>query len=367
MELNWQDRNWKIVANGVVIKDFGRNESEARQALRLLRDLRLNQHGTIGEPKPVLEYWLSDGRAPIGIAAGVRPLAIDSASLKAELSLGQWVVRDRQRVWFNFGPRGDEAQQTLAVMQKYKFTQVAAVGTPAPSLMVFLGNPVRPGSRAASNAPQTQPAATAAKNGYIPPTLLPLRNGSGQPNQLMSTFNRGPGENLTAHVATFPSSTVQPPAPGLSERVTFDWRLAQVHQDQGRFKLTAGSHVLGDFGSNERAATQALSAVKYYRFTEHCQVGQPAPYCSYFLVGGQSPRGIPLGLQGQPIDAAHLAVQQVGDKYALVSNGQPVLQFGPRPDEARHMLDVIQRHKFDHVCHVGGPEEQGMTFLVQAQ
>ena len=367
-ELNWQDRNWKIVANGVVIKEFGRSESEARQALRLVRELGLNQHGTVGEPKPVVEYWLRDGHAPIGLASGVRSLAIDSSSLKAELSSGQWIVRDRQRVWFNFGSRGDEAQQALAIMQKYQFTQVAAIGTPTPSMMVFLGNPARPGSGPATNQPApTRAAAPAtAMTGYIPPTLPPLRSVSSQSNQPWSSFNRGPVDNLTTHSSPYPRSA-PPSAAGVSERVTFDWRLAQVHQEQGRFKVMAGSHVLGDFGTNERAAAQALTAVKYYRFTEQCQVGQPAPYCSYFLVGGLSPRGIPFGLQGQPIDAAHLAVQQVGDKYALVSNGHPLMQFGPRPDEARHMLDVIQRHKFDHVCHVGGPEEQGMTFLVQAQ
>jgi len=366
-ELIWQDRTWKLVANGVVIKDFGRRESDARQAQRLVHELRLNQHGTVGTT-PVMEYWLSDGHAPMGIASGLRTLAIDPSSLKAELSQGQWLVRDRQRVWLNFGLRGDEAHQALAVMKKHEFTQVATIGAPSPTMMLFLGNPVRPGSGAATfRPPQTPPPdAVAALGGYTPPTLPPLRNAATQPNQPTTAFSHGPAESLSAHQTTFLRGA--PPAPpGLSERVPFDWRQTQVRQELGHWKLTVGSHILGDFGSNERAATQALKTVQYYRFTEHCQVGQPQSYCSYFLVGGQAPRGIPFGVVGQPIDAAHLAVQQVGDKYALVSGGQSLLQFGQRPDEAQHMLDVIQRHKFDHVCHLGGPEEQGMTFLVQAK
>ena len=107
--------------------------------------------------------------------------------------------------------------------------------------------------------------------------------------------------------------------------------------------------------------------MQYYHFTEQCQVGQPTPYCTYFLVGGQAPRGIPFGVQGRPLDVDHMQVQKVGDNYVLVTAGQPVLQFGPRPDEARHMFDVIRRQHFDCVCHFGGPEEKGMTFLVQAR
>ena len=52
----------------------GRHETEAREALRLLRELRLNQRGTVGSPRPVMEYWLTDGRAPQGFTQGLRPL-----------------------------------------------------------------------------------------------------------------------------------------------------------------------------------------------------------------------------------------------------------------------------------------------------
>ena len=367
-QLIWQEQTWKLVAEGVVIKDFGRRESDARQAQRLIHDLHLTQHGTVGTPV-LMEYWLSDGHAPTGFVSGMRTLSIDPASLKVEQSHGQWVVRDRQRVWFNFGVRGDEAGQALGVMKKHGFTQVATVGMPTPTMMVFLGNPVRPGAGAASYpAPPTAPSdAAAALAGYVPATLPPLHYVAAQPNQPTSAFHHEPVETLSASHPTSFLRGAPPEAPGLTERVAFDWRQAQVRKDLGHWKVTAGSHVLADFGANQNAAAEALKAVQFYHFTEQCQVGQPSPYCSYFLVSGQAPRGIPFGVQGQPIDVVHLAVQQVGNKYALVSGSQTVLQFGPRPDEARHMLDVIQRHQFDRVCHVGGPEEEGMTFLVKAQ
>jgi hypothetical protein len=367
-ELVWRDWNWKLVADGVVIKEFGRRESEARQALRLIRGLHLTEHGTIGSPAPVMEYWLSDGQAPQGLASGVRPLALDPTSLKAEQREGQWVVRDKQRVWFNFGLRGDEAQQALTVMQKYGFTQAAMLGNPlSPTMMVFTANPVQPGSGSLTfKAPHgPAPDASAAIAGYVPTALPPLAHAATQPNQPTIAFNQGPVASLPARTTWLRAAP--PEAPGLTERVSFDWRQAQVRQEHGRWKLEAGSHVLGDFGTNQHAAAEALKAVQYYRFTEQCQVGQPTPYCTYFLVGGQAPHGIPFGVQGQRLDVDHLQVQKLGDNYALTTAGQPVMQFGPRPDEARHMYDAIKRYRFDSVCHFGGPEETGMTFLVQAR
>src|SRR5438105_7674149 len=47
-ELVWRDWTWKLMVDGVLIKDFGRREIEARQALRLVRTLGLTQHGTVG-------------------------------------------------------------------------------------------------------------------------------------------------------------------------------------------------------------------------------------------------------------------------------------------------------------------------------
>jgi hypothetical protein len=367
-KLIWQDRTWKLAVDGVVVKDFGRRESDARAALRLVQELHLTQHGTVGEPAPVMEYWLSDGHAPQGLAPGVRPLAIDTSSLKVEESQGQWVLRDRQRVWFNFGPRGDEAGRALAVMQKHHFTQAAILGSPSPTMMVFLANPVQAGSGATTFKPPktlpTDPAAALA--GYASAALPPLKHAATQPNQPVMPFHDGPIDKLPVPHASFLRGA-PPEAPGITERVSFDWRQAQVRQEQGHWKLAAGSHVIADFGTNQHTATEALKAVQYYRFTEQCQVGRPTPYCSYFLANGQAPRGVPLGVQAQPIDVAHLQVQKVGDKYALVTAGQPILQFGPRPDEARHMVDVIQRHRFDVVCHVGGPEEKGLTFLARSR
>src|SRR6266700_1253850 len=43
-DLDWSFQGWRLLADGAALKDFGRSEGEARQALRLIRELRLNQH-----------------------------------------------------------------------------------------------------------------------------------------------------------------------------------------------------------------------------------------------------------------------------------------------------------------------------------
>src|SRR5262245_4757096 len=97
-EVRWQDNRWQILAEGVCLKDFGRREAEAREALRLIRALSLNQRGTVGTPQPVMEYWLSSGQAPKAFTAGIRVQPVELASVRAEAMEKQWCVRDAQRV-----------------------------------------------------------------------------------------------------------------------------------------------------------------------------------------------------------------------------------------------------------------------------
>src|SRR5271166_4217280 len=50
VQVVWDDYRWQIMAGDRVLKDFGRHEEEARQALRLIQELGLTQRGTVGNP-----------------------------------------------------------------------------------------------------------------------------------------------------------------------------------------------------------------------------------------------------------------------------------------------------------------------------
>src|SRR5262249_3116256 len=83
-ELRWQDNRWQLASGNIFLKDFGRYETEGRAVLRVVRELRLNTMTTLGSPRPIMEYWLSNGEAPHGSAAGLHTLPLDPASLLAD-------------------------------------------------------------------------------------------------------------------------------------------------------------------------------------------------------------------------------------------------------------------------------------------
>jgi hypothetical protein len=356
-ELRWTNRHWQLVAGGVVLKDFGRRESEARAALRLVRELRLSQRGTIGSPHPVMEYWLADGHAPQGLVAGLHPVPLDPASLRAEEIQGQWWVRDDQRALFNFGGAAEDAREAVAVLRRYDFTQFVPVGLPAPDMQVFLGS----GSALAPRrilAPRLAPASPALARTFPPGHAT----GPATPEAAVrrTSFEQ-------------PASSKPPHAPASlgdqlaeAERVPVSWRQAEIRQDDDGWKLVAGNITLANFGPHESDARTALAAMRYYHFTEHGSLGRPRPLFSYFLVNGQAPRGYMMGLRHVPFQPEVLTVRQTDDAWGLYEGNRAILQFGDHPDEARQALRLIQRYQFDTLCLVGRPDTGAMTFFVRA-
>jgi hypothetical protein len=376
-EVTWADNGWRIVAGGVTLKEFGRRENEARDALRLIRDLRLNSYASIGSPTPIMEYWLSNGQAPQSILIpGLRVYPFDPANLRVEEAQGQWCLYDGQRVLFNFGTRADDARQALAVIRKYGFTEVGVVGQANPAMLLFLSRPgeagvptlpashVR-GSRATPmQNPSHNPAQANAKgkegmNTLISPALPPLRPASKPPQGgwlSRDFFGRRPPSGAT------------PGLNDLSERVPFDWRQAQVRREGNDWVLGVGGYVLANFGPNEQAARVALTATHYYRFTEYCTLGGPQGlHFAYFLSNGQAPRGPMLGLHGESFQPEKLEVKRLDKEWAIVAGKQPLFHFGDKQEEAKEALGVIQRNRFDSIYRIGATEDHGLTFLVRTR
>jgi hypothetical protein len=388
--LIWQDSRWQVVAGGTVLKDFGPREMEARQALRLIREMHLTQHGTIGSPQPVMEYWLSNGQVPQGLGNGLRLVPIDQGSLRVEQEQGQWCVRDGQRVLFNFGQRADDAQQALGVLRKYGFTRAGVLGQGIPLMLVFMNPPTDPHSAAdamahlahqpgltAGQFPGAQPPNNlppevlakypgAAMNQMVPPAV-PLLKNAPLPQGPRTPFAGGTIQELlpVSHTAALGGSV--PRLTDVAERIPVDWRQVQLRQEGGNWKLVAGNYTVGNFGGSERDARLALAAVQFYRTTEHCLVGGPKGHFSYFLSNGQPPHGLMMGLPGQFFQPETLEVQQVGDRWAICAGAQTLVRLGDKPEEARQMLEVIQRHKFDTLCHLGASEDEGVNFLVKTR
>jgi hypothetical protein len=364
--LDWSSEGWRLTTGAATLKDFGRRESDARQALRLIRELRLNQHGTIGGQAPSLEYWLADGQPPRGPATGLHTLPIDGASLRVEQTQTQWVLRDNQRVLFNFGNEQSDARQALAVIRKYGFTEVGSVNPAAPSMVVFFAQPDAVSTANLHSGRSRDPARlTGAPDKPAPDPLLPA------------------GRLLAQHPGVVASAPVAPAVPplwqvGLSgnslsatsqtpDRTPFDWRQVQLRKEDGGWKLAAGSCVLADFGADEHAARLGLSAVQYYRFTERRQVGGESARFTYFLVGGQPPRGAMFGADGQPFQLNRLQVRQIEGRWTVCDGDQPLVEMGDKAEEANQVLDLIRRQQVDRLCRLGAADGRGMTFLVRSR
>jgi hypothetical protein len=385
-QVRWQDNRWQILTGGVCLKDFGRREAEAREVLRLIRALSLNQRGTVGTPQPVMEYWLSSGQAPQAFMAGLRVQPVELASVRAEAMEKQWCVRDAQRVLFLFGTHREEAQTAAEIIRRHGFTQIGYVGQPVPSMIYFLGGP--PGttrgrsmgssvsmfSRTAHHA--RHPALKASRddvgpagssNAALPPQQsLPFQEGK--------SSAEGRDQEKAMAAAAVPAvpqlATVVPlfaDQPALGDRVAFDCRQLQLRLDGGTWKLCSGSYTIADFGPNLPEARRALDFLQFYRCNEHCLVGQPTLLFSFFLCAGQAPRGVAFGLAGRAFRPDQLTVRRDGQGWSIGDEHQTLISFGNAEAEARQLLRYIQLLKFDFLAPIASTSPQSLTLLVRTQ
>jgi len=352
------DGRWFLVAGGARLKDLGSSEADAREALRLIRDLGLNEYGTVGRPQPILEYWLCNGRAPQGSLAGHRLIAFDAAKLRAEVSAGRWCLRDDRQLLFSFGFSGDDARQALAIVQRYGFNRVAYVGEPIPALMIFLSCPEQP------LGPQL---ATPANTLYV---SSPMSEPTPMPHAA-TDWSQPPAAEHSIVRATMPApitlSSLEPAARASTpaEGVAMDWQNATVEHEANDWKLMSDGRSLAHFGANEQAAREALRLVQYYRCTEFCSVGRGEPVLTYFLTGGQAPCGLISACQSMAFRPEALQVQQLAGGWIICDGNQPLLACGTSFSDAADALQALQRHQFDHLIAVNGADAGTLHFLVK--
>jgi hypothetical protein len=354
-QVQWADNRWFLRSGQVWIKDFGRRESEAREALRVIQTLHLTQLGTVGTPRSVMEYWLNNGRAPQGSSLAFRTTSFDPSTLRIEQAQGQYYLRDGSRILFAFGPHADDANKALGIIRLHEFNRIGYVGQPMPAMIYFLAEPTLKPHWAVSSFNRTSKDSSSDLKHHPISESFRKQVASNAPSSLPM------GRQLN------PPSTTLTAGPELGEHVPLVWYEVQVRREGQDWKLVAGDYPLGNFGSDERGARQALDVVKYYRFTEHDFLGGPVPSFSYFLVNGQAPRGLRFGVDKVRFDPKWLSLQRDGNDFTIASGGNVLFHFGDKEAEAKQALQTMQKYGFDHVCHVGSPGQPGLTFLVRAR
>jgi hypothetical protein len=352
-ELRWINQRWQLVADGVWLKDFGYRQADAREALRVIQNLRLTQRGTVGTPVPVMEYWLADGQAPRTFTAAGHIQPLDVATLRVDQVQGQWSVRDNHHVLFTFGPHRDDADQALALINRYGFTHVGSIGLSPPTMLYFLAGESGLSRTHFLKAGETRTGAATKGPSAEPDGPKPAAMPS------PAAFATGRQEVADAAGKVGPAS--------VPERIPFDYRQVQVRHDQNDWKLAYGSHVFANFGADHQAAEQALGLFHYYRFTEQFLIGRPVPTFAYFLVAGQAPRGLKFGFPAEAFSPEAVVVRQVASQWMVCEGDRPLVNFGDQQADARQLAQAIQRYRFDHLCRLGNGPGRSLTFLVRAR
>lgn len=302
---------WQVWAGQQMFRDFGSSEANTTDFVRTLRVMGVTEWVTIGSgTRPVVEYGLVNGLPSVvpGFPKGVT--SIDHKKLRVEAMKGVWVVRDDENLHFNFGLNRPDADQTVAVIQKYGFNRVGQIGSPTPALSYLF---VALGQEA---SPQLGGLAVAAQ-----------------------------AANLT-------HTGIMVPGVGyMGEMVKFDPRKLDVRRDGAEWVVAHGPDVFARFGHNEWQARDAARAIQDARFTEFCTVGG-AGGVTFFLVNGKAPNRVPFAAQGERFDPNTLRVTKTGERYAVTAAGKRIFDVGS-PADGEALIKLLKHFGFDQLCQFG--------------
>jgi hypothetical protein len=152
----------------------------------------------------------------------------------------------------------------------------------------------------------------------------------------------------------------------LGDRVGFDWHQVQVRRQDRDWVLASGGMILGNFGSNESEARQALRALEYYRFTEQRRVGSPNPVLAYFTTSGQTPRGSYFGVPMVSFHPEALSVRAFGGAWAICDDTRVILSLHGRVEDAQQVLQIIQQQRYDGLCQLGSTTATPLAYFVRS-
>jgi hypothetical protein len=341
---------WQLWVGQRLLRDFGDHEMDARDAARVLRDLRPNEWVIIGRSKSTIEYGLVNGQTPTpppnpgqedpnsprqgfgdnrptATGAGARIiLPIDLRSVRVEAIRGVWCLRDDATLHHNFGLNKADAEQALAAIRKYGFNRMGIVGNPVP-LMTYLFS----GADTTGLDPN---------NPFVRAALQAQIDGLAR---------------------------VGIPIAGLGyvgEMIRFDPQRLELRKEGIDWVIATGTEVIGRYGPAEWVARDALRTIQDARFTEFCRLGSAG--ITFFLVNGAAPTRVPFSVQGRAFDVSALKVQKNGERFAVAENGRQLYPCAT-PEEGETIIRVLKHFGFDQLCHLGPTPRLGVSFLARTR
>jgi hypothetical protein len=301
----------QLWAGNQLLKDFGVQESEARDALRLIRDMGYNQYGTIPGATPAFEFWLRDGEALKGGLAVRNVVPFNAAAIQVENISGAWVVRDDKMMLYNFGTQRQAAEQAFAVLRKFQFSQLGVIGLPNPAMTyLVVGNFARP--------PQS-----------------PVPSAS-------------PAREIVQQVAQ--QGLMIPEVGYVGARTPIDQRKLDVAKVGVNWVLVHDKETLGHFGPNMNDARAASRMLLNAHITEVVRVGKSG--FPIYLSNGQPPRSAGLGFNNIRLQPSAMKAQMVNNVACLVEEGRIVFEL-PSMEDAELLLRTLRHFKIDQISPIG--------------
>lgn len=329
-----QNDRWVVMNGLTTVRDFGTSREEADEFVKVLRELRPTDWGTVGTARVVVEYALTSGAAAVPAFSPKTSVTIDLASVRVEQVRGVNVVRDDQNILLNFGPAKDDAEQALAVIRKYKFNRLGQVG-PVGVGATFLFAQELPATNKAQ-APKAQLTGAYAQLAAAMEEQKLTRTG----------LEIDGGKGVTG------------------EKFTIDPKAVELKRDKAEWKLVHGADVIANFGPSEWTGRDALKLVQDQRFTEFCRFNAEV---SFFLVNGQAPTRVPFAVQATRFDRDNLTIKTAsGGKFGLYEGQGRQVFVCDTEKEAEQLVKLLKQYGFDTCCQIGLGAKSSLKFLAKS-
>jgi hypothetical protein len=131
---------WKVVDGGRWLIDFGPREGSAKKIVAIIQHYHANQYCSVGPPAfpqhimSPFSYMLVSGNPLVGDMAGEVCLRFNPATAKVTKDDNGWHIVPL----LDFGASKSEADQSLAIIKKYGFTQRCADEAPSSDPFIYM-------------------------------------------------------------------------------------------------------------------------------------------------------------------------------------------------------------------------------------